>query len=578
MQFGFYQSKDVALAYNLLAQRQLQALLAGNLTADLAAAECVVCVDATPATAPELAGKKVAVVALQELLDGKVTADALAALAADYVEAQVAPAAALAAVAPVAASGTGTTNVAELAQKAKDKTLKVVAVTACPSGVAHTFMSAEAVNGYCQRQGWKIKVETRGQVGVGNEITPAEVQEADLVFVACDIGVDLSKFAGKLMYRTSTGLALKKTAQEFEKAFTQATLFSGDGAAPAQAAAATEAKKENTVYQHLMSGVSHMLPITVAGGLLIAFSFLFGVNAFQEEGTLAAHLMSIGGGSAFALMLAVFSGYVALSIADRPGLAPGLISGFLVTNSLGAGFLGAIVTGFFSGYLTRFLNRAIKLPASVASLKPILILPVLSSGIVGLASIYAIGPFVSSVNASLTEYITSLQGSNAIFLGLLLGAMMCVDLGGPVNKAAYVVSVGLIGSGVTNTMAAVMAAGMVPPIGMAIATWLARRKFTKAQRDSGNVAFVLGMCFISEGAIPFAAADPIRVIGSSIVGGAITGAISMYFNLKLAAPHGGIFVVPFVENGPLLYLAAIAIGAVVTGVIYSIIKQKPVEA
>lgn len=578
MQFGFYQSKDVALAYNLLAQRQLQALLGSNLL-DVASAECVVCVDTAPATAPELAGKKVAVVALQDLLDGKVTVEALAATTTAYVEAPVAQATPAPAATPVVASGTGTTNVADLVAKAQDKTLKVVAVTACPSGVAHTFMSAEAINGYCQRQGWKVKVETRGQVGVGNEISSAEVQEADLVFVACDIGVDLSKFAGKLMYRTSTGLALKKTAQEFEKAFTQATIFQGNGTAPVQAQVATkEDKKDNSVYQHLMSGVSHMLPITVAGGLLIAFSFLFGVNAFQEQGTLAAHLMTIGGGSAFALMLAVFSGYVAFSIADRPGLAPGLISGFLVTQTLSAGFLGAIVTGFFSGYLTRFLNRAINLPPSIASLKPILILPVLSSGIVGLASIYAIGPFVASVNASLTDYITSLQGSNAIFLGMLLGAMMCVDLGGPVNKAAYVVSVGLIGSGVTNTMAAVMAAGMVPPIGMAIATWLARRKFTKAQRDSGNVAFVLGMCFISEGAIPFAAADPIRVLGSSIVGGAITGAISMYFNLKLAAPHGGIFVIPFVENGVLTYLAAIAIGSVVTGVLYSVLKQKPVEA
>ncbi|RIY37123.1 fructose-specific PTS transporter subunit EIIC [Psittacicella gerlachiana] len=459
-------------------------------------------------------------------------------------------------------------------QVANSGVKNIVAVTACPTGVAHTFMSAEAIEAYCKAQGWNIKVETRGQQGVGNPLSPEEVAAADLVFAATDIEVDLSKFEGRPFYHTSTKAALKNTAQEFEKAFAQAKPYQSK---IATTKASTEASKDaggwQAVYRHLMTGVSHMLPITVAGGLLIAISFLFGPNAFQEEGTLPAYLMQIGGGSAFAIMLAVFSGYVSYSIADRPGLASGLITGFLV-NSLGAGFLGAIVTGFLSGYVTLYLNRAIKLPPSVTSLKPVLILPLLSTLIVGLLTVYLIGPYVSLASDALSNWLKSLQGGSALVLGLILGAMMCIDMGGPINKAAYVVSVGLISQDVTTPMAAVMAAGMVPPIGMAIATWLARSKFTAAQRDSGNVAFVLGLCFISEGAIPFAAADPLRVIVSSALGGAIAGAISMVAGVTLNAPHGGLLVA-FTVNHIVTYLAAIAIGSVVTGVLYSILKVKP---
>ncbi|RIY32655.1 PTS fructose transporter subunit EIIBC [Psittacicella melopsittaci] len=450
----------------------------------------------------------------------------------------------------------------------------IVAVTACPTGVAHTFMSAEAIEAYCKSKGWNIKVETRGQQGVGNPLSPEEVAAADLVFAATDIEVDLSKFEGRPFYHTSTKAALKNTAQEFEKAFAQAKPYQSK---VATSSSSTETAKSEggwqAIYRHLMTGVSHMLPITVAGGLLIALSFLFGPNAFQEEGTLPAALMTIGGGSAFAIMLAVFSGYVAYSIADRPGLASGLITGFLVTN-LGAGFLGAIVTGFLSGYVTLFLSRSIKLPPSITSLKPILILPLLSTLIVGLLTVYLIGPYVSVVSQSLSDWLTSLQGGSALVLGLILGAMMCIDMGGPINKAAYVVSVGLISQGVTTPMAAVMAAGMVPPIGMAIATWIARRKFTAPQRDSGNVAFVLGLCFISEGAIPFAAADPLRVIASSALGGAIAGAISMLAGVQLNAPHGGVLVA-FTVNHVLTYFVAIAVGSIVTGVLYAILKAAP---
>ena len=452
------------------------------------------------------------------------------------------------------------------------KMKNIVAVTACPTGVAHTFMSAEAIETYAKQQGWQVKVETRGQVGAGNEITAEEVAAADLVFVAADIDVPLDKFKGKLMYRTSTGLALKKTAQEFDKAFKEAKIYEGGATS---AAKSEERSEKKGVYKHLMTGVSHMLPLVVAGGLLIAISFMFGIEAFKDEniaGGLPKALMDIGGGAAFHLMIAVFAGYVAFSIADRPGLAVGLIGGMLATTA-GAGILGGIIAGFLAGYVVKGLNDVIKLPPSLMSLKPILILPLLGSFIVGLAMIYLINPPVAKIMTALSEWLKSMGDVNAMVLGVIIGTMMCIDMGGPVNKAAYTFSVGMIASQVYTPMAAAMAAGMVPPIGMAIATWLARSKFTSNQRDAGKASFVLGLCFISEGALPFVAADPLRVIISSVLGGATAGAISMSLGITLQAPHGGLFVVPFVSE-PLMSLAAIAIGSVVTGVIYAVIKPK----
>lgn len=450
----------------------------------------------------------------------------------------------------------------------------IVAVTACPTGVAHTFMSAEAIENYAKAQGWNVRVETRGQVGAGNPITPEEVVAADLVFVAADIDVPLDKFKGKLMYRTSTGLALKKTAQEFEKAFKEAKVFEG---AATSAATETKTEEKKGVYKHLMTGVSHMLPLVIAGGLLIAVSFMFGIEAFKTDdfAGLPKALMDIGGGAAFHLMIAVFAGYVAFSIADRPGLAVGLIGGMLAITA-GAGILGGIVAGFLAGYVVQFLNSIIKLPPSFTSLKPILILPLFGVAIVGLLMIYVINPPVKALMDALVDWLNTMGQTNAVILGLILGAMMCVDMGGPVNKAAYTFGVGLIASQQYVPMAAVMAAGMVPPIGMAIATFLARSKFTANQRDAGKTSFVLGLCFISEGALPFVAADPVRVIISSILGGATAGAISMGLGITLQAPHGGLFVIPFVSQ-PLMYLGAIALGSVVTGVIYSVIKQKAAE-
>ena len=461
---------------------------------------------------------------------------------------------------------------AESAVVSNSKMKNIVAVTACPTGVAHTFMSAEAIETYAKQQGWQVKVETRGQVGAGNEITAEEVAAADLVFVAADIDVPLDKFKGKLMYRTSTGLALKKTAQEFDKAFKEAKIYEGGATS---AAKAEERSEKKGIYKHLMTGVSHMLPLVVAGGLLIAISFMFGIEAFKDEniaGGLPKALMDIGGGAAFHLMIAVFAGYVAFSIADRPGLAVGLIGGMLATTA-GAGILGGIIAGFLAGYVVKGLNSAIQLPPSVTSLKPILILPLLGTLIVGLAMIYVINPPVAKIMAALSDWLKSLGDINAIVLGVIIGAMMCIDMGGPVNKAAYTFSVGMLASQVFTPMAAAMAAGMVPPIGMAIATWLARNKFTANQRDAGKASFVLGLCFISEGALPFVAADPLRVIISCVIGGATAGAISMSLGITLQAPHGGLFVVPFVSE-PLMYLAAIAIGSVITGVIYAVIKPK----
>ena len=461
---------------------------------------------------------------------------------------------------------------AESAVVSNGKMKNIVAVTACPTGVAHTFMSAEAIETYAKQQGWQVKVETCGQVGAGNEITAEEVAAADLVFVAADIDVPLDKFKGKLMYRTSTGLALKKTAQEFDKAFKEAKIYEGGATS---AAKAEERGEKKGVYKHLMTGVSHMLPLVVAGGLLIAISFMFGIEAFKDEniaGGLPKALMDIGGGAAFHLMIAVFAGYVAFSIADRPGLAVGLIGGMLATTA-GAGILGGIIAGFLAGYVVKGLNDVIKLPPSLMSLKPILILPLLGSFIVGLAMIYLINPPVAKIMTALSEWLKSMGDVNAMVLGVIIGTMMCIDMGGPVNKAAYTFSVGMIASQVYTPMAAAMAAGMVPPIGMAIATWLARNKFTANQRDAGKASFVLGFCFISEGALPFVAADPLRVIISSVLGGATAGAISMSLGITLQAPHGGLFVVPFVSE-PLMYLAAIAIGSVVTGVIYAVIKRK----
>lgn len=447
---------------------------------------------------------------------------------------------------------------------------RIVAITACPTGVAHTFMAAEAIESEAKKRGWWVKVETRGSVGAGNAITPEEVAAADLVIVAADIEVDLDKFAGKPMYRTTTGLALKKTVQELDKALVEAEVYQP------KTGSSTGVKKAETggPYRHLLTGVSYMLPMVVAGGLCIALSFVFGIKAFEVKGTLAAALMQIGGGSAFALMVPVLAGFIAFSIADRPGLTPGLIGGMLAVST-GAGFLGGIIAGFLAGYVAKAISTKLRLPQSMEALKPILIIPLVASLIVGLVMIYVVGTPVAKIMTGLTDWLQSMGTANAVLLGAILGAMMCTDMGGPVNKAAYAFGVALLSSSVYAPMAAIMAAGMVPPLAMGLATLLARHKFDKGEQEGGKAALVLGLCFISEGAIPFAARDPMRVLPCCIAGGALTGALSMAFGAQLMAPHGGLFVllIPGAIHPVLLYLVAIIAGTVLAGGLYAMLKR-----
>ncbi|BAP43489.1 PTS fructose-like transporter subunit IIB [Pseudomonas sp. 21LCFQ02] len=449
---------------------------------------------------------------------------------------------------------------------------RIVAITACPTGVAHTFMAAEALQQAAKRLNHELQVETQGSVGARTPLSAEAIEQADVVLLATDIEVATERFAGKRIYRCGTGIALKQPEAILGKALSEAVVETHG-----KASAAATKSEGNGVYKHLLTGVSFMLPMVVAGGLLIALSFVFGIEAFKEQGTLAAALMQIGGEAAFKLMVPLLAGYIAWSIADRPGLAPGMIGG-LLASTLGAGFIGGIVAGFLAGYSAQLINRYARLPASVEALKPILIIPLLASLFTGLMMIYVVGRPVAGMLSALTQFLETMGTANAILLGVVLGAMMCVDLGGPINKASYAFSVGLLASQSYAPMAAAMAAGMVPPIGMGIASLLARRKFAQSEREAGKASFVLGLCFISEGAIPFAAKDPLRVIPASIAGGALTGALSMYFGCKLMAPHGGLFVmlIPNAINHALLYLLAIVAGSLLTGVLYAMLKRPDV--
>ena len=448
---------------------------------------------------------------------------------------------------------------------------KIVAVTACPTGVAHTFMAAEALAEAGRAMGHAIRVETQGSVGAQDKLTEQEIADADVVVLACDIEVDPTRFAGKRVYRTSTGNALKKPRPTLEAALAHASVEDNSQTERDQG---SKSVKEKSVYKHLLTGVSFMLPMVVAGGLLIALSFVFGINAAEEEGSLPAALMEIGGGTAFALMIPVLAGYIAYSIADRPGIAPGMIGGMLAAE-IGAGFIGGILAGFLAGYVALAVTRHVKLPSSIESLKPILIIPLIASLVTGLVMIYVVGEPVAGILSALTSFLETMGSTNAVLLGILLGAMMCFDLGGPVNKAAYTFGVGLLASETYGPMAAIMAAGMVPAIGMGIASFAARQKFSAPEREAGKASFVLGLCFISEGAIPFAAKDPLRVIPACMLGGAVTGALSMLVGAKLMAPHGGIFVlmIPNAITPVFLYLGAIVVGSLITGLSYAMIKR-----
>lgn len=462
---------------------------------------------------------------------------------------------------------------ASLTASTGNQAKRFVAITACPTGVAHTFMAAEALQQGATKHDYIIDVETQGSVGAKNILTAEAIEAADIVILATDIEVNTDRFVGKRVYRCSTGFALKQTDKAFQQAISEAKVLESSKQA-ATAASGSATKEKAGVYKHLLTGVSFMLPMVVAGGLLIALSLCFGLNAAEQSGSLAYVLKQIGV-TAFTLMVPMLSGYIAYSIADRPGLTPGLIGGLLATQ-LQAGFLGGIVSGFLAGYIALFLAKKIKLPTSLESLKPILIVPLLGTLSVGLIMYYVVGSPVAQIFEMMKDFLNNMGTTNAVLMGIVLASMMCIDLGGPINKAAYAFTVGLLTTNTYMPMAATMAGGMVPALGMALATFFAKNKFNTGERDAGKAAFVLGLCFISEGAIPFAAKDPMRVIPTCIAGGAVTGALVALFHCELVTPHGGVFVllIPNAINHAWLYLIAIAAGSLVTGLSYALLKRR----
>ncbi len=465
----------------------------------------------------------------------------------------------------------------EAAAKPEQSTSRkyIIGVTSCPTGIAHTFMAAEALKKAAEELGYEVKIETQGSVGAKNVLSTADIDRADAVIIAADAFVDKSRFAAKPLYETTTKEALHHGRQVIEAGLAAQPVASTNLSGQVE-----ELKKERSAarsgpYRHLMTGVSYMLPVVVAGGLLIALAFAFGgIYAGDQEGTLGWALMQIGGATAFSLFVPVLAGFIAYSIAERPGITPGLVGGMLA-STVGAGFLGGILAGFLAGYLTRYLNNLIKLPQNLQGLKPVLILPFLSTLIVGLLMIYIIGPPVKIALTALTDWLQAMQSTSALVLGLILGGMMAFDMGGPVNKAAYTFSVGLLSSQIYGPMAATMAAGMTPPLGLALAATLFKNRFTQEEQEASKAAFVLGISFITEGAIPFAARDPLRVIPSIMAGSAVTGALSMLFGSTLMVPHGGIFVllIPNAVTHLLLYAASIVIGTLVTTAALYLVKR-----
>lgn len=452
--------------------------------------------------------------------------------------------------------------------------MRIVAVTSCPTGIAHTYMAAEALEMAAKEMGVDIKVETQGSVGAENQLTQADIKEARVVIIAADTNVSKERFAGKTIIEVPVKEAIKDAKGLIERA-RNIKVENKNISEDLSIAKEEKNTEKKGPYKHLMTGVSYMIPFVAAGGILIAISFAFGILAFKEEGTLAAALMQIGGGSAFALMVPILAGFIAFSIADRPGLVPGMVGGMLAT-SLNAGFLGGIIAGFLAGYTVEFLKKTIKLPKSLAGLMPVIILPVLSSLVVGLVMVFVIGKPVSAINTGMASWLGNLSGTNSALLGIIIGLMMASDMGGPVNKAAYAFGVGTLISGQTSmVMAAVMAAGITPPLGIALATVIAKNKFTSQEREAGKAAWALGAAFITEGAIPFAAADPFKVIPSTMVGAAVAGALSMVFKAGLAVPHGGIFVllIPNAVTNVGLYALSIVVGTIVTALMISMLKK-----
>lgn len=453
---------------------------------------------------------------------------------------------------------------------------EVLAVTACPTGIAHTYMAADALIKKAREMGVNIKVETNGSTGVKNQLTSEEIKNAKGIIVAADKNVEMERFAGKNVEIVPVKEGIKNPEGLIKNALNQS--------APIYQANTTgekvSTKKEKTgFYKHLMSGVSNMLPFVVGGGILIAISFMFGIQSSNPSdpsfNPLAKLLNDIGGGNAFFLMIPVMAGFIGMSIADRPGFAPAMVGGLISLNN-GGGFLGGLIGGFLGGYIVVFLKKLFaKLPESFEGLKPVLLYPLFGIFITGALMYGVIINPIAALNSGVTTFLQGLGTGNLVLLGALLGGMMAVDMGGPVNKAAFTFGIAMITAGNYYPHAAVMAGGMVPPLGIALATTFFKNKFTKDEKDAGKVCYIMGLSFITEGAIPFAAADPIRVIPACIIGAAIAGGLSMFFGVQLPAPHGGLFVLPVVTN-PIMYLISIVLGSVVTALIIGFIK-KPVQ-
>ncbi|MBB6176827.1 PTS system fructose-specific IIC component [Anoxybacillus tengchongensis] len=454
---------------------------------------------------------------------------------------------------------------------------KVLAVTACPTGIAHTYMAADALKAKAKEMGVDIKVETNGSSGVKNELTQQEIEEAVAIIVAADKQVEMDRFDGKYVIQVPVADAIRKPEQLIERALKQdAPIYRASGGNRSYAS-----KERTGFYKHLMNGVSNMLPFVVGGGILIAISFIFGIKAFDPNDPsfhpIAKALMDIGGGSAFALMIPVLAGFIAMSIADRPGFAPGMVGGFMAANG-GAGFLGGLIAGFLAGYVVIGLKKWFsRLPQSLEGIKPVLLYPLFGILLTGLIMMYIVIDPVKALNEGMKTWLENMGTGNLVLLGLVLGGMMAVDMGGPINKAAFTFGIAMIDAGNYAPHAAIMAGGMVPPLGLALATTLFKKKFTKAEREAGKTCYIMGASFITEGAIPFAAADPGRVIPSIIVGSAIAGALTMVFGIGLPAPHGGIFVIPIVKGNPFLYVLAILVGSLVTALMVGLWKKEVKE-
>ena len=458
---------------------------------------------------------------------------------------------------------------------------EVLAVTGCPTGIAHTYMAAESLERKAKEMGISLKVEKNGASGIKDALTAEEIEHAKCIIVASDRQVEMARFDGKPMIQTKVANGINKAEELLREAMSGAApVYHTSQSDKDSAESAIDAKDSfgRQIYKHLMNGVSHMLPFVIGGGILIALAFLFDTfdpaNAknFGSGTPLSAFLMKIGGAS-FGFMLPVLAGYIAMSIADRPGLVAGFVGG-LLANQGGSGFLGALIAGFAAGYLVLLVKKLVSgLPQALEGTKPVLFYPVLGVLFIGIAITFIINPPVSALNEWLMNSLQTMGTTSRVLLGLVFGAMMSVDMGGPVNKAAYVIGTGALATGEYGIMAAVMAGGMVPPLAIALCTTFFPSRFTEAERKSGITNYIMGLSFITEGAIPFAAADPIRVLPSCIIGAGTAGALSMFFECTLRAPHGGIFVVPTIGN-PLLYLASIAIGSVVACIILAIVKPK----